>query len=58
MLRELRQHVEYSIRLIEIELSLADPVTHTDEEHDFLIKKARMFRDSLKRIDERLLELD
>ena len=57
MLLDLRRHVEQNLQLVEVELVLADSKTHNENEHDFLIKKVRMFRDALTKIDQRLQEL-
>ncbi|GAB2605345.1 hypothetical protein GCM10027190_61090 [Spirosoma areae] len=57
MLLDLKRHVEQNIQLTEMELILADPKTHSDEQHPFLIKKVRMFRDALINIEHRLQEL-
>ena len=56
MLLEVKQTVTENLQLVEIELILADPETHSDDEHDFLIKKVRMLRDSLTKINHRLKE--
>lgn len=52
-----KQDVSFSLTLIELELVLANPLSHTDDEHQFLIKKARSFRDIITEVDQKIRDL-
>ena len=49
-----KKDVEEKIGELEVELMLASPHSYTDDEHQFLIKKVRMFRETLTKIELKL----
>lgn len=56
--REFRQDIAGKLERLEIKLLLANPRNMSDDEHDFLIKKMQMFRETISEIDEKLKELE
>lgn len=56
--REFRQDVVGKLERLEIKLLLANPRNMNYDEHDFLIKKVQMFRETISQIDEKLKELE
>ena len=58
MLLALRADYEDKLERLEDQLILASPKTHTDDEHDTLIKKVRVFRKALTDLNTRLNEID
>ena len=56
MLLDLKRTMEMQLELLGVEILLRDP-HGSDEEYNFLIKKAANYRDTLKKIDQRLQEL-
>lgn len=56
--REFRRDMADKLERLEIKLLLANPKNMNDDEHDFLIKKMKMFRETISQIDEKLKELE
>jgi hypothetical protein len=56
--REFRQDIVGKLERLEIKLLLANPKNMNDDEHDFLIKKTKMFRETISQTDEKLKELE
>jgi|UPI000370C3A9 hypothetical protein len=56
LLLDLKQRMEIQLSQFEDQLIFSDPHEH-DEEYRFLIRKAANYRDTLLKINNRLLEL-
>ena len=56
--REFRRDLAGKLDRLDLKLLLANPKNMTDDEHDFLIKKMKMFRETISQIDEKLKELE
>jgi len=56
--RKFRLDLAEKLEQLEVKLLLANPKNMSDDEHDFLIKKLSMFRETILQIDEKLVELD
>lgn len=55
---EFRQDIATKLERLEVKLLLASPKNMNDNEHDFLIKKMQMFRETIRQIDEKIKSLD
>jgi len=56
--REFRRDLVDKLEQLEVKWLLANPKNISDDEHDFLIKKMQMFRETIRQIDDRLRELE
>lgn len=56
--REFRRDTADNLERLEPKPFLANPKNMSDDEHDFLIKKMQMFRETISQIDDKLKELE